>query len=326
MVLLRLCLAHPLHDQWVPVESGLLLDSLVVSFLWLLVTGLLCRTAFRWLADALSTPLAPLAVHLSEGLTYALFVASAWSVVPFTDCFGTPSQCFADQTSSVVRGDVAVLYSLQIAGYLHMLWVRAAAPVVYGPESPGLTIDTVLHHAVTLLLLAGSWAYRFTAIGCIVVLLHDPSSVLLKATRIAERAECHTVKTASFAGFAALFFLLRLCGMPWLVGRPTYQFSPHIPAQRVLAVLLCALYALNVVWFTKIADIVLRMGVRAVPEEAKPLATVPGGPKAPADEAKVAAGGIAGFPPREIAKHATEAEDGDATEPVPPSPPTSSGA
>lgn len=51
-------------------------------------------------------------------------------------------------------------------------------------------------------------------------------------------------------------------------------------------------------WFIKIAEIVLLTGARAVPEEAKPLATVPGGPNAPAEEAKVvvAGGGAEGAP------------------------------
>ena len=120
------------------------------------------------------------------------------------------------------------------------------------------------HHLVTCALIAGSHVGRYHRAGAIVMLLHDPSDVLLEAAKLASYAGWHGLAGCLFCGLAASWAVLRLAALPRVV-RSAVVDAPLIlggpPAgSRPLAAALCLLVGLHAYWF----GLIVRVGVHSV--------------------------------------------------------------
>ena len=120
------------------------------------------------------------------------------------------------------------------------------------------------HHVATCVLIGGSHILRYHRVGSIVMLLHDPSDVLLEAAKLASYAGWHGIAGCLFCGLAASWAVLRLAALPRVV-RSVLIDAPAIlggpPAgSRPLAAALALLVGLHAYWF----GLIVRVGVHSV--------------------------------------------------------------
>jgi hypothetical protein len=140
------------------------------------------------------------------------------------------------------------------------------------------------HHAVTIILLAVSFAFGQHRIGSVVLILHDVSDIFLEGAKLCRYSGFESITNVAFAIFALVFFVSRLIVFPVRVLYPIYM---HYPAGVAYAIkecvmptgvcgeayltlyvphfwltLLGTLQCLHIYWFA----LIFRMIVRAVSE------------------------------------------------------------
>ena len=119
----------PTHG--IPVSIDVPTIAAIVAFVWLGATVLLCKGPFRRIADGLGMDLEPMAVHMSEGVCYVIFVVLGWLVVPFTECFWDGAACFCPTAVQVRRTGL-----LRARGLWHRAGDIRARPGAGAPIEP----------------------------------------------------------------------------------------------------------------------------------------------------------------------------------------------
>lgn len=221
-------------------------------------------------ADGAASGVGAMAQQLSELAAYSIMLATSGYFVTRSPCFlerGGPG-CWPAAIGGVYRlseGNL-ITYAVQLAAYSSMIVSERLLAVIVGDSvRPG--VDTCLHHALTLALLFGSIG-QFSAIGSLVPLTHDASTVPLKLARILQLATWTRGSQIAFATFALCFLLARLLAFPYLVLQPSYLHGVALHAAgdataapvAILTSLLGLLGVLNCVWFYKILRLLLTGG------------------------------------------------------------------
>lgn len=143
-------------------------------------------------------------------------------------------------------------YKIELGAYIHqIMWTEV---------SRSDSVEMVIHHLATILLIVGSYMTSFTRIGASILLLHDYSDILLESAKIFNyiskakggKWAC-TVCDTLFALFAISFAITRLIFYPrYLVYSLLYE-APAIlgtwPGYPLFAVLLLVLQGLHIFWF-----------------------------------------------------------------------------
>ena len=143
-------------------------------------------------------------------------------------------------------------YKIELGAYIHqIMWTEV---------SRSDSVEMMVHHVATILLLLGSYLTNFTRIGASILLLHDCTDVLLESAKIFNyiskakggKWAC-TVCDTLFALFAVSFAVTRLILYPrYLLYSLLYE-APAIlgiwPGYPVFAVLLLVLQGLHIFWF-----------------------------------------------------------------------------
>lgn len=141
----------------------------------------------------------------------------------------------------------------------------------------------LMHHAVTITLLAVSFALGQHRIGSVVLILHDVSDVFLEGAKLCRYSGLDLMTNSVFATFALVFFISRLVIFPTRVLWATFQAYEHnvvyavsacfakdgmcegtplfvFPLKWFWLTLLGTLQCLHVYWFA----LIFRMVIRAV--------------------------------------------------------------
>ena len=109
------------------------------------------------------------------------------------------------------------------------------------------------HHVCTIVLIVGAHVCHFHRAGALVMLLHDPSDVLLEGAKLASYAGWQGAAGGLFGALAVSWAALRLGCLPRVVvsvWRDAARVLGGPPAgSRPLAVALCGLVVLHVYWF-----------------------------------------------------------------------------
>lgn len=157
-----------------------------------------------------------------------------------------------------VTDAVSFYYQVELGAYLHQLmWTEVARSD---------SVEMLIHHIATILLILGSYLTNFTRIGASILLLHDISDVFLESAKIfvyiskskGGKWACNFCDCL-FVLFAVSFFITRLVVYPrYLVYSLLYEAPMAIgywPGFPLFAGLLLVLQCLHIFWF----HLILRM-------------------------------------------------------------------
>ena len=151
-----------------------------------------------------------------------------------------------------ITSAISFYYQIELGAYLHqIMWTEV---------SRSDSLEMVVHHLATILLILGSYLTNFTRIGASILLLHDTSDVFLESAKVfvyiskskGGKWACNFCDTL-FALFAVSFLITRLIIYPrYLVYSLVYE-APQImgpwPGYRLFAGLLIVLQCLHIFWF-----------------------------------------------------------------------------
>uniref|UniRef100_UPI00358E3600 ceramide synthase 1-like n=1 Tax=Myxine glutinosa TaxID=7769 RepID=UPI00358E3600 len=182
--------------------------------------------------------------------------------------FHDPQSVFHDWHSGMpVPLDIYAAYLLQGSFYLHSVYGTICMDT-WRRDSPMM----LLHHAVTVLLVSFSYAFRYHNVGIIVFFLHDITDILLEFSKINIYLKQHggqyqhiykLLADVSSAGFGVTWFLFRLYWFPLKVLYATSVSSlkshPVIPFYFFFNILLLAITAMNLYWFSLIIMFVFKI-------------------------------------------------------------------
>jgi len=152
-----------------------------------------------------------------------------------------------------------VLYMFELGINLHLLLSICSV-------KRGDFLEMFVHHVATIGLISYSYLINFVRVGTIIMVLHDPSDIILEAAKCVHymlgfHHSMQTVCDSLFVVFAITFFVLRLVIFPFVL-RSTlidtyYQFGPYIP-WYIFNFLLFILLMLHIFWFYLISKMVVR--------------------------------------------------------------------
>lgn len=125
-------------------------------------------------------------------------------------------------------------------------------------------LEYVIHHTITIIMMAGSMGDRNHDIGAYTLFLHDISDIFLCLAKVAHYARLETITNISFGIFAASFAYLRLYCLPivtfvcWLYLPRAHAVSIGLWFQTCL--MSVVLQGLHTFWFY----LIIRMTYRLV--------------------------------------------------------------
>jgi len=160
-----------------------------------------------------------------------------------------------------------------------MFWYYALQLGVYIHLSVYQFVDTkrsdfwemFIHHIVTIALIVFSYLTGFNRVGCILMLTHDVSDVLMESAKIfnyiaKERPWAQPFTDILFLGFAIVFFLSRLVYFPLYIIHSAFttplEIIPHNDNLITIPVfhgLLLVLQALHIFWFYLICRLLIKV-------------------------------------------------------------------
>jgi ceramide synthetase len=159
--------------------------------------------------------------------------------------------------------DMIWLYYYVSFGY----YLHASIALFYEQRKKDF-VETLVHHAVTLMLLSFSWANNLVLIGSVLIILHDLSDPLLHSAKIFNYVRAQRVCDTLFVLFAVSFAAMRLYVLPVRILAPMLsdQAVYSILAERssiphvyyLVNAMLFALMSLHIFWFYLILRVVHR--------------------------------------------------------------------
>ncbi|ERE91151.1 ceramide synthase 1 isoform X2 [Cricetulus griseus] len=204
------------------------------------------------------------AARLPESAWKLLFYLGCWSYCAYLllgtryPFFHDPPSVFYDWRSGMaVPWDIAAAYLLQGSFYCHSIYAT-----VYMDTWRKDSVVMLVHHVVTLVLIASSYAFRYHNVGLLVFFLHDVSDVQLEFTKLniyfkARGGTYHRlhglVANLGCLSFCFCWFWFRLYWFPLKVLYATCHSSlrsvPDIPYYFFFNTLLLILTVMNIYWF-----------------------------------------------------------------------------
>ncbi len=165
-------------------------------------------------------------------------------------------------------------YHVQLGCYMHQLmWTE-----VKRSDS----IEMILHHFTTILLLVISYLTNFTRIGSSILLVHDIADVFLESGKLFNYAAqnnknrfgsvCQVICDSFFVMFAVTFFVTRLVIYPrYIIASVLWEapafFGVQWSGYWAFAILLLTLQALHIFWFYLIAKMVFKLVATGIEQD-----------------------------------------------------------
>lgn len=166
-----------------------------------------------------------------------------------------------------VPTDIAIAYLLQCSFYGHSIYAT-----VYMDTWRKDSVVMLLHHVVTLTLIAFSYAFRYHNVGILVLFLHDVNDVQLEFTKLnvyfKHRGGVYhrlndVISNVGCLTFSVSWFWFRLYWFPLKVLYATCHSSlqsvPNIPFYFFFNALLLVLTLMNIYWFLYIVLFVAKV-------------------------------------------------------------------
>jgi hypothetical protein len=156
-------------------------------------------------------------------------------------------------------------YQVELGSYIHqLLWTEV---------SRSDSLQMILHHLTTILLMVISYLTNFTRVGASILLLHDAADVFLEVAKIfhyidiggRNKIVCTVSKfmcDGLFVVFAVTFFVTRLIIYPRYILYSVFiesqaEFGTDWLGYKVFCVLLSILQLLHIFWFYLIAKMIV---------------------------------------------------------------------
>lgn len=216
--------------------------------------------AGRWqsgqrLPDKLNNKINKFCESLWKLMVYSLFVYLAFATSVNEPWFWDTSYFWKGYPSHTVTAGLARLYCLEMGFYASSIGVL----VFWETRRKDFWVMMV-HHIVTLILIAVSYDLNFLRVGCIILLLHDACDVLMECAKMLKYLNQDLWGSVVFGFFMLTWILLRLIYFPFWVIWSTSRESTAILGRRVpyyhlFNGMLLTLVALHVYWFGLIARI-----------------------------------------------------------------------
>uniref|UniRef100_A0A0E0K4S4 TLC domain-containing protein n=1 Tax=Oryza punctata TaxID=4537 RepID=A0A0E0K4S4_ORYPU len=119
---------------------------------------------------------------------------------------------------------------------------------------------SMVHHVVSVILIALSYIFRFARVGSIVLAIHDASDVFLELGKISKYSGYQLLADVSFLIFVGSWAVLRLIYYPfWILWSTSYEVVPILDKKKhkfdgplyyyVFNCLLFSLLVLNIYWW-----------------------------------------------------------------------------
>jgi len=163
--------------------------------------------------------------------------------------------CWQEYPYHTVGWDIWLYYMIEISFYVSL------SMTLFIDVKRKDFMQNVLHHAVTILLLAFSWSCHFIRIGTVVLILHDCADPLLELAKLLKYAGRQQKAEIVFGCFTLVWTFTRCYLFPTRVLYSTLhaaeEYIDMFPAYYIFNTLLISLQFLNVVWTVQI----LRMAV-----------------------------------------------------------------
>ncbi|XP_032902868.1 ceramide synthase 1 isoform X1 [Amblyraja radiata] len=214
------------------------------------------------------------AAKMPESMWKLMFYTASWSYTSyllfFTDYpfFHDPPSVFYEwRPTNEVPKDMAIAYLVQCSFYGHAIYAT-----IYMDAWRKDSVVMLVHHVITLALIAFSYAFRYHNVGILVLFLHDVNDILLEFTKLnvyfKNRAGVYhrlndVVSNIGCCSFAVSWFWFRLYWFPLKVLYATcyssLQSVPNIPFYFFFNILLLALTLMNIYWFLYILLLVLKV-------------------------------------------------------------------
>ncbi|KAH0839994.1 longevity assurance proteins LAG1/LAC1 [Lanmaoa asiatica] len=209
------------------------------------------------------------------------FAEQGWSFIYYTLNFAfgvyvhrnfptrvlNPTDLWFNYPHVPLAGTVKFYYLTQTAFYLHQVLILNAE------ARRKDHVQMMTHHIITITLMIASYAYNFTRIGCLVMMLMDCCDIFLPLAKMLRYIALYTLCDVTFTVFMVSWFITRhvlfviaikcvvvdsvqLVSEMWAPERGNY-FSPFI--HKTFSVLLIALQVLQVIWFGMICRVAYRV-------------------------------------------------------------------
>jgi len=162
-----------------------------------------------------------------------------------------------------VKPIILFYYIVELGLYIHFL--------IYTEVQRSDTIEMIIHHVLTILLIIFSHIAHWSKIGSLFLILHDTSDVFLESAKIFNyiskvkgRGWASPVCDILFAIFAITFFITRLMLYPRLVLWAAFIEGPmflsaQFPGYIFFLSLATGLQALHIFWFYLIARMIYKL-------------------------------------------------------------------
>ncbi|KXJ13604.1 ceramide synthase 1 [Exaiptasia diaphana] len=165
-----------------------------------------------------------------------------------------------------IPSDIYILYVIQTGFYLHSIYAT-----FFMDKWRKDSIVMILHHVLTICLLAFSFAIRYHNIGVIVLYLHDIADVFLEFTKIcvcfkSRSEDCRIADRLVNFGFLMFAFVWAKCRLyqyPYRVlyvtGHTSMKIVPEGKFYLFFNFMLWALFVMNIYWFHFIILLIWRV-------------------------------------------------------------------
>ncbi|XP_048416165.2 ceramide synthase 1 [Stegostoma tigrinum] len=260
-----------LENASLTVTEGFLF--LICAVAWTLLRKAASRYLFQPLARWCDLPLRD-AAKMPESAWKLTFYTASWSYSTYllflTDYpfFHDPPSVFYGWRATIdVPKDIAIAYLAQCSFYGHAIYAT-----VYMDAWRKDSVVMLVHHVITLSLIAFSYAFRYHNVGILVLFLHDVNDILLEFTKLnvyfKNRAGVRhklndVISNIGCCSFAISWFWFRLYWFPLKVLYATcyssLQSVPNIPFYFFFNILLLLLTLMNIYWFMYIILLVVKV-------------------------------------------------------------------
>nr|QGJ83566.1 sphingosine N-acyltransferase Lag1 [Opalinidae sp.] len=167
--------------------------------------------------------------------------------------------------------------------YLIAIWVYSTVKHVFFEHRRADYYVLLMHHAITISLMVGSYEYHFTKIGMFILFIHESSDIIVESLKISNYLKLNGKKSYYLSETLLVtniitWFIIRnymfikfLYDMYYTVGTNEVTFGSNffariynIPGFLVLSLLLDSLEVLHIYWiilFIKLAYTVVKSGI-----------------------------------------------------------------
>lgn len=219
--------------------------------------------AGRWrsgqrLPDKLNSKINKFCESLWKMIVYATLSYLAFTTAVHEPWFGDTSYFWRGYPQHAVTAGLARLYCLQMGFYASNIGIL----VFWEIRRKDFWVMMV-HHIVTLVLIAVSYHLNFLRVGCIILLLHDVCDVLMECAKMLKYLNQDFGGSVVFGIFMLMWILLRLIYFPfWVIWSTSVEstaiLGQQVPLYNLFNGMLITLVVLHIYWFGLIVRIAYR--------------------------------------------------------------------